>query len=127
MGLSPTRTTPAVSLIGTLQPTPISCCSILPSSVHSSTLLIHMLKTNESMDSFTMRTIRILHTKVLLLHHSLTTELSNAQPLNILSPPAAQKPYATYGQPSHVYSPNQHLLNASQRFTGTLPTIDLSM
>jgi hypothetical protein len=61
---------------GVLQPTPISRCSILPSSVHSSTLLIHMLKTNEPMDSFTMRTIRILHTKVLLLHHSLTTELS---------------------------------------------------
>jgi hypothetical protein len=51
----------------------------------------------------------------------------NAQPLNTLSPPAAQKPYATYGQSSHVYSPNQHLLNASQRFTGTLPTIDPSM
>jgi hypothetical protein len=63
-------------LIDTLQSTPISHCSILPSSAHSSTLFIHMLKMNELMDWFTMRAICILHTKVLLLHHSLTTDLS---------------------------------------------------
>jgi hypothetical protein len=54
----------------------------------------------------------------------------NPQFPSTLPPPAAHNPYATYGQPSHVYSPNQHLLillNGSQRLTGMMPTVGPSM